>query len=82
MNLQSLGHAAGIYQQDPRVIRAGLAVVQAHKAAAAGKPLSYDPQAALVLNGVEYFDADEITSAIADLAERDAKRMREAGVNV
>jgi hypothetical protein len=81
-NLQSLGHAAGIFQQDPRTIQAALVCVQAEKAEKAGQPISGEAKPALSLNGVAYFDADEIIDAIAWLAKRDAQKKRaEASAN-
>ena len=63
MNLESLGHAAGVYQRDPRLIKAGLQVVQ-------GK---YEAVPALTLNGIAYFHVNEIVSAIGWLASNDAR---------
>jgi len=74
MNLQSLGHAAGLYQRDPRELAAMLPAVQAQAAAAAGKPVSREATPALRLNGIAYYEADEIIAAVALLARLDAER--------
>ena len=76
MELESLGHAAATYQRDPRLIKFALKVVQAEAALAAGKPIPGTATPALVLNGVPYFQADEIVAAIGWLAENDAKEAR------
>ena len=85
MDLQSLGHAAAMYQRDPRVIRSALAVVQAEKAAAAGTDIPHEATPVLTLNGVQYFAADEIVAALGWLTQRDAEKSRvrtEAAANV
>jgi hypothetical protein len=65
MNLQSLGHAAALFQQDPRIIRVAIKAVQ----------LKTEPAPALTLDGIEYFTTDDIVSAVKWLAENDAKTM-------
>jgi hypothetical protein len=74
MDLQSLGHAAATFQRDPRVISAGLLAVQADEAFAAGQPIPHEVRPALRLNGVPYFEADQIVAAIGWLAESDARQ--------
>ena len=68
MDLQSLGHAAAMYQQDPRIIDASLTAVQAA------------PQ--LILNGVRYFRVDDIVRALGWLAERDARESQAKAAEV
>ena len=80
MDLQSLGYVAGIYQRDPRIIKSALAVVQAESAAKAGQPIPHEAQPSLILNGLSYFQADEVVSAIGWLAERDAEKARSKAV--
>ena len=65
MDLESLGHAAAAYQQDPRVIAACL------KAVGVTEPH-------LRLNGVAYYRVDDIVSAIQHLATIDAKAAAES----
>ena len=56
MNLLSLGFAAGIYQQDPRVIKVALGPIGKSKPA-------------MTLNGVVYFEADATAAAIGWLVK-------------
>ena len=60
MDLQSLGHAAGTYQQNPRIIEVGLRAVKA--------------KAEFSLNGVKYFRSDDVIEAIAFLAKIEAEK--------
>jgi len=76
-DLQSLGHAAATYQRDPRIIKSALAVVQAKSSLAANKPIPQEARPTLTLNGVAYFEANEIVKAIGLLAESDAQKARE-----
>lgn len=78
MDLESLGHAAATYQQDPRIISHGVLVVQAEKALAAGQRIPHEAKPALRLNGVAYFEADEIVAAIGWLAQHDAEEAKKA----
>ena len=64
MNLQTLGHAAAIFQRDPRLIEVALRAIGA-------KPK-------LVLNGIAHYLADEVVAAIAWLAEHDARQALES----
>jgi len=59
VDLMSLGHAAGVFQQDPRLLLIMLERVEAI------------PR--LRLNAVAYFRAGDFAKAIAALAEHDAK---------
>ena len=63
MDLQSLGHAAAMFQENPRVIEACLKAVGA-------KPI-------LRLNGLPYYQADNVVSAVKYLAEHNAKMAME-----
>lgn len=74
MDLQSLGHAAGMYQRSPREISAAIVAVQATDAEEAGKRPARVALPALTLNGVAYFESDMIARAIAWLAEREVSR--------
>jgi hypothetical protein len=78
MDLQSLGHAAATFQRAPRVIELALQAVQNEAALACGETRSRPggPRAVLTLNGLKYYRADEIASAIAWLAKADAERAR------
>jgi len=76
MDLESLGHAAGIYQQNPRAIREAIHAVQIKEAARTGESSPIEAQAELILNGVAYFGVDEIIAAIAHMAEEEARRVR------
>jgi len=85
LDLQSLGHAAATYQRDPRAIQSALRVVQVEAAYAVNQPIPQEAKPTLRLNGVAYFEADEIVAAIGWLAENDAKEARakaEAAGNV
>jgi hypothetical protein len=64
MDLQTTGYAAGIFQENPKAIRAALRGVQA--------------EPPLTLNGLEYFHAADVLRAIKLLAEHDAKDKIEA----
>jgi hypothetical protein len=64
MDLQTCNYAAGIFQENPKVIRAALRGVQA--------------EPALTLNGLEYFHAADVLRAIKMLAEHDAQKAIEA----
>ncbi len=74
--LQSLGHAAGMYQQSPKLIAAGLKLAAVEKASTNGEPIR-DVQPALMLNGVSYYPAADIVGAIAALARYDAEKLQE-----
>jgi hypothetical protein len=74
-DLQTLGHAAAIYQRDPREIEAALLVVQAETAAAAGDPIPQRARPALRLNGLAYFVAAEIVAAVRWLAGREQQEI-------
>ncbi len=65
--LETLGHAAATYQQDPRIVEAALQAVQGKRPAV---PV-------LVLDDLRYFAADDIAAAIRWLAENDAKKARQ-----
>lgn len=80
-DLQSLGHAAGMYQRSPREIEAAIAVVQAEAAMAANKPIPHTATPALRLNGIAYYPADEIAKAVAWLAVREAEKRAEASAD-
>jgi len=60
MDVQSLGYAAGVFQEDPRVIRAALRGIKA--------------EPAMTINGVEHFRTDDVVKAIAWLLAADAER--------
>jgi len=77
LDLESLGHAAATYQRDPREIAAAIAVVQAERAAAENRPIPHEAAPALSLNGVPYFQADEIVAAIGWLAQCGTAKARE-----
>lgn len=76
-DLETLGHAASVYQRDPREIEAALAVVQAEAALAAGSPIPQRARPTLRLNGLSYFDTDDIALAIAWLVEHAANQTAE-----
>ena len=61
--LLSLGHAAALYQQDPRAIENALQAVQ----------VKAPPEPALTLNGLRYFAADDMTLAVGWIAEHAAR---------
>ena len=77
-SLVSLGHAAALYQRDPRELLAALAVVQAEEAYHDGLPIRQTARPALELNGVAFFVADEVARAVGWLAESDAKSRKAA----
>ena len=62
-NLQTVGYAAALYQRDPRAIENALTAVQVKSPA----------EAALTLNGLRYFSADDIAAAIGWIAEHAAR---------
>ena len=76
--LQSLGHASGVYQRHPREIDAAVCVIQAEAAIALGEPIPHESQPAMRLNGVAYFKAEQIAAAIGWLAQNDAKKATRA----
>lgn len=67
-DLQSLGHAAAVYQQDPRLIELAISAVQVKNSA----------EPALALNGLRYFRTDDVVAAIGWIAEHAARRAAEA----
>jgi hypothetical protein len=79
MELQSLSHAAAMYQRDPRQIEHGVLVVQAEAALAAKLPIPKAAAPALTLNGLKYFSADEIAKAIVWLKKHDAEEIHGNG---
>jgi len=75
--LESLGHAAGTYQRDPREIAFAVLMVQLEKAQAAGREFpSSEAIPALRLNDVAYYYTDEIADAIRWLSNFDAMSRR------
>ena len=75
-DLQSLGHAAGTFQKDPKLIAIGLKLAAAETAARTGERIR-KPEPPLVLNGVSYYPAAEVVAAIAALAKLDAEKLQE-----
>jgi hypothetical protein len=76
MELLSIGHAAGLYQKSPKIIKAAIRVVQLKRAGAVGDPLPREAQPQLVLNDVDYYNVADVTDAIGWLAEEAAKDTR------
>lgn len=62
LDLQSLGHAAAMYQRSPRELLVALSTAAP----------------ALRLNGVAYYRADQIEDAVAWLVKHDAQQVTEA----
>ena len=75
--LQSLGHAAGMFQRSPKLIAVGLKLAAAERSAITGEPMQ-EQAAELILNGVPYYPAADIVDAITALARHDAEQLKEA----
>ena len=60
LDVYSLGHAAALYQQSPRVLRVALRAVGA--------------KCRLRVNDVQHFDADAFGEAVVWLGQHDAKQ--------
>ena len=62
-DLQTIGYAAALYQLAPRAIENALGAIQ----------MKAVPEAALVLNGLRYFSADDVVGAVGWIAEHAAR---------
>ena len=61
LDLQTLGYAAGLYQQDPRAIEIGLHAIGV-----------LEPQ--LALNGLRHYRSADVQQAVGWIAKCDAER--------
>lgn len=77
LDLETLGHAAGVYQRHPRELESALAVVQAEAAMQRGEPIPHTAVPVFRLNAVAYFHAEQLLAAAQWLTARDLERAKE-----
>lgn len=74
MNVLSLGHASGLYQYSPDLIRFALKKIQNPGAALLGKIEESKLRPAITINNVPHFHHEDIHSAVREIYQRDTAR--------